>query len=607
MTWGQEDVLVGLWGLIPLALFVAWTFRSRRRALARLGPLVAQRLSRAGQGIHRVRLALAVAAVGLAVLALAQPRYGYQYQEIPRKGIDIIVVLDLSTSMLAEDVDPSRLGRAQREAIDLADRLTGDRIGLVGFAAGGQPHMPLTQDYGAFRRQVRRMHPDRVTTQGSDLGAGLLEARELLGDQAEADRAIIVISDGEDHGERAAEVAGKLAEEGVHLYAIGVGRTDGAPIPLSAGGFKKDRGGDVVLSRLVEGPLESIARVGKGAYARSVAGTSDIEAIYDDEIRGRLEGAELGMRREKIWEERYQWPLGLALALWLLGMVRRPGPLRLGGRAAAAALALVVALPAWSTELTKLEAAHAADPDDPATLEALARGLFEAGDLPRSRALYGQLAQQAADSETRERARFNQGLARYGEGDLVGALEDWDGVLQADPEHEAAQHNREAVAKEIAARLQQQEQQQDGQQEQQQQDGQQEQQQQDGQDGQPQQGEPQQGEQGAQQDPQQTDADAQPPPDDAEAEAQPYDGGGDTGNIGSRGEISEAGEDSEGDDDGEEAQVPAEGTGDTGDADEGPPASPGAMSAEEAERVVDSVEEGNPRARHGGRSKGKDW
>ena len=619
MSWGRPDLLVWLWGLVPLVLFAVWALRRRGVLMARLGPLVPERTSQRASSVHRVRLVLTVLGLGLVLLAAAQPRWGYTLRELSRKGIDIVVVMDLSRSMLAEDVDPSRMERARREALDLADLLRGDRVGLVTFAGGAYPRMPLTVDYDAFRSQVRAVQPSEMRAQGSDVGAGLEEALALLGPQTEADRAIILITDGEDHAGRGVEVASALAEEGVLITVLGVGSSDGAPIPRENGGFKTDRGGEVILSRMDEGLLRDIARAGQGAYARSVVGSSDMEALYDGEIRARLEGAEMGVRREKIWSERYQLPLGLGLLLLMLAGLPRAGRLRLGSAPAALLLGLALtfaARPALAADLSALEAAHEEDPGNTALTESLAQAAYRAGDATRARELYRELATTGGSREQRLRARYNEGLAAYQGGALVDALKAWQQVLGEDPDNASAKQNLEAVGKELQQRLSQPppqqepqdgDQQQDGEQGEGQQDGQPQDGEQEGEDQEEQdQGEQQEGEQGDEA--QSSDQSGQTDPGDGTREEAEAQAGQDTGAVGERGEIDEQGEDGQ-DGSGEQVELEAEGGQDTGGqaSEEGAAPKPGAMSADEAERLVDSVQEGAPRVVYGQDQGGKDW
>jgi Ca-activated chloride channel family protein len=622
--------LHGLWAVPVLALLAWLMLRSRRAALAKLGPLAAERVSARAMGVHRARAALHVMAAGLVLLALAGPRWGWRWQELKREGLDIVVVLDTSLSMGAEDVDPSRMERARRELLDLADMLAGDRVGMVIFAGGAYPRMPLTVDYGALRFVAKDSTTQTLLARGSDMGAAIDTAVELLDMEHDADKAILLISDGEDHVGDAVAAAERAAEAGAHVYVLGVGTTDGAPVPDPQGGFKKDGRGDLVLTRLGEDLLQDVAKAGRGAYVRSVAGRGDLQALYQDEIRGRLQGAELGVRRERIWNEHFQWPLAGAVLLLLIGALLRPGRLRLPGAAAGLVLAAALAggAPAHAQDrVAELAARQAADPDDLVLAEQLGQALYEAGDFNGAHEVLTGVAERSLDGTQRNRARTNAGLAAYRSGQLTRAVEDWQRVLQDDPEHPAAKANAQAVQQEILRRLGQEPPPQDGQQDGEPQDGEQDGEPQDGQqqdgqqqDGQQQDGQQQDGQQqdGQQQDGQQQEADSQqgqqdgqqqPPetdgtrPEDAQREEP------EQGDPGSRGEIEEK--------DGQDGQSSQDALpvgaqqADTGAPDgEQVPAlgRAGEISPEEAQRLLDGVEEGTPRVprtRH--REGDKDW
>ena len=588
MSWAEPAWLHGLWA-VPVLALIAWAMlRSRTRALARLGPLAAERVSARAVGVHRARAALRIGAVALLLVALAGPRWGWRWQEHKREGLDIVVVLDTSLSMGAADVDPSRMERARRELLDLADMLAGDRVGMVIFAGGAYPRMPLTVDYGALRFVARDTTTQTLLARGSDMGAALDEAVGLLDMEHESDKAILLISDGEDHGGGAVDAAARAAEAGAHVYVLGVGTPDGAPVPDPAGGFKKDARGDLVLTRLGEDLLQEVARAGRGAYARSVAGRGDLEALYEGEIRGRLQGAELGVRREKIWNEHHPWPLAGAAMLLLVAALLRPGRLRLpGSTATAVVLGLLLARPAPAQapdRVASLAAEQAADPDDLKLAEDLGQALFEAGEFNRAHAVLSGVAERTLDAQQRSRARSNAGLAAYRAGRLTRAVEDWQRVLQDDPEHPAASANAQAVQQALLRRLGQEPPPQDGQQ----QDGQQ-------QDGQQQDGQ--------QQDGQQQDEGRDPGdgtrPEEADTADDPAPGQG--------GEI----RDQDGADPADGATAAAgDPSGEAGEPGDEVPAlgRPGEISPEEAQRLLDGVEEGTPRVprtRH--RPGDKDW
>ena len=620
MSWGASSWLYALWALPALLGLALLALRSRRNALARFGPLIAAEVGqRAGRG-HRARLALGLAAWALAILALAQPRWGYQWEERKREGLSLVVVLDVSSSMAAQDVSPSRMERAQRKILDLADLLAGDRVGLVLFAGGAYPRMPLTLDYSALKQMVQDSDTTTLKAQGSDLGAGIDMAAELLAGAEQGDRAILIVSDGEDQLGQAGEAAKRAADAGIHLYALGIGGTDGAPIPLIEGGFKKDQAGQVVLTRLDEDTLKDVARTGNGAYARASAGIGDLRSLYEDEIRGKLQSAEQGARREKIWNERYQIPLAGALLLGLLSTGPwRPLRRKLRPAAAILPLMLLCMLPAVGAdqdpEVTRLLAEQVEHPGDLGVAERLGEALYNAGDYARAEDVLSGVASRTTDPTQAARARYNAGLAAYHGGRLTEAAQRWQQVVQDDPKHEPASQNLQAVQKELALRMQpKQDQPQSGQggdQSQSGQDPQQSQQDQGQQDSGQQDPQAQNQPSPGQQDPQDQNSQQQAPSDPSQQQQDPGSQPQQQAptSDGTR-QAQEGGQDS-----GQPAQgaQAAAGSQDSGQAQEGEPTDttpnvPGALSKQEADRLLDGVKEGDPRVEIKPRSRGgKDW
>lgn len=631
MTWATPDLLLLLWGL-PLLLIGVWlALRGRKRALKALGTLVDGLSSRGAATLHAWRLALMLLALTLGVVALAGPRWGFRWEDLEREGLSLVVVLDVSSSMDATDVSPSRMERARRKVMDLADMLEGDRVGLVIFAAGAYPRMPLTLDYDALQQMARESDSSTLKAQGSDLGAAIDTAAALLGHgDSAADKAILIVSDGEDQIGDAEEAAKRAADAGVHIYALGVGSDQGAPIPLAEGGFKKDRDGTLVLTKLHEDTLKAVAQAGAGAYVRASAGAGDLRQLYEDEIRGKLQSAEQGARREKIWDERYQWPLGLGFLLAVAAAMLRPGPLRLRGGGVAALLLCVLALPARAADAPKpatstagapanpevdnLTKAHVEHPDDMGVAERLGGALFKAGDYTRAEDVLTGVAEHSKDPDQAARARYNAGLAAYKNGRLTEALDDWKQVLGDHPDHEASKQNAEAVQKEIAARLQQQQQKQQQQQGGQNQQNQQQQDQQSQQD-QSQQDQSQQQQQSqqdqsqqqqqAQQDQSQQDQAQQQQQNQQNQQNQAPESDGtrkatqqDTGQTTDQAQAQAT---QGGDDTGQQQQAQGEDQDDKGQL-------PGTISAQEASRMLDGVQEGDPRVTVNPRSRGgKDW
>jgi Ca-activated chloride channel family protein len=249
------------------------------------------------------------------VLCLLGPRWGFHWEEVKRRGVDLVVALDTSDSMLSQDVKPSRLERARREIYDLVRIVRGDRIGLVVFSGAAFIQCPLTLDYGAFLLFLDYIDTTVVPQKGTNLGDAIRKSLSAFDDLARSSKAIILISDGGNLQGDPLSAAKEAKEKGVKIYAIGIGREDEeSPIPALGGGFKYSEG-KMVTTKLQDEILEEIALTTGGAYVRSVTGDLDLEKIYFEEINKRMEKRELEGSRVKRWEERFQWPLALAAAL----------------------------------------------------------------------------------------------------------------------------------------------------------------------------------------------------------------------------------------------------------------------------------------------------
>jgi Ca-activated chloride channel homolog len=320
------DVKVGdprslwlLWLLPAVLVFYVYAFRTKSRLLRRFAS--ATLLSRLTAGVSRGRQVAkaALVLVGLAacLLALAELRWGFTWEEVKRQGVDIVVALDVSDSMLVEDAEAggglSRLERAKREITDLLRLLQGDRIGLVAFAGTAFVECPLTLDYGAAELFLGAVDTDLIPVKGTALGDAIRTSLKAFEGGAQSSRAIILITDGEDHGGDALEAAEEAKRQGVRIFTIGIGRDEGAPIPAPGGGFRRDRNGEIILSRLDEPTLQKIALTTGGRYVRSVTGDVDLEQIYNQGIKATLVSRELGSKRRQRWEERFQWLLAVAL------------------------------------------------------------------------------------------------------------------------------------------------------------------------------------------------------------------------------------------------------------------------------------------------------
>ncbi len=312
---------LAFFAIVPaLALFLRWASVRRRRAReafvsARLIPRVSSGLDGERPAVRATVLLMGFTCLGLALL---RPQWGFHWEEVTRKGIDLVVAIDTSKSMLASDSKPNRLEVAKRKIEDLLRLSEGDRVGLVAFAGASFLECPLTLDYGAIKLFLGDIEVGIIPRGGTALADAIQKAAEAFEDEERDHKAILLLTDGENlEGE--ADAAVKLAKDkGIAIYAIGIGSSEGSliQVPDESGGrtFLKDEQGNVVKSRLDEETLEKIVLETGGAYTRATPGTSDVEEIYRHVAK--MGKKELGSLRRKRFEERFQWPLAAALGLF---------------------------------------------------------------------------------------------------------------------------------------------------------------------------------------------------------------------------------------------------------------------------------------------------
>ncbi len=307
--------------LVPLLAGGFWLSTWRRATLLeRFGET--ELLKKLTASINtRARLAktvLILVAVGFLSLALARPQFGTRVETVRRRGQDVMVAVDLSRSMLAEDVTPNRLDRARLAILRLIRSLDGDRIGLVAFAGDAFVQSPLTVDYTAAAMFLDAMEPDIMPVQGTDLGEALRMSLDALDQGAREDRIVVLVTDGEDHEGQLDPQLQRATEAGVQIHTVGIGSEEGVPIPASgtAGGgqgFKRDEDGNVVTTRLDESTLRSVAETTGGQFVRVAPGTTAFEELVDEIAAG--EGDELDAREITQFEEQYQLFLAFAFVL----------------------------------------------------------------------------------------------------------------------------------------------------------------------------------------------------------------------------------------------------------------------------------------------------
>ncbi len=310
--------------LIPLlVLLFVYARLQKKKALSSFGDLnLVMRLIPEYSGPREIlKFIIWSIAWILLIIGMADPQTGSKLEKIKRKGVDMVFALDVSNSMLAQDITPNRLERAKQAIIHLLGKLENDRVGLVIFAGKSYVQMPLTTDYAATRLFLSNISPGMVPVQGTAIGDAIETSVSCFGITKQS-KAIIVITDGENHEDNAVEAAQAAAAKGVRVYTIGIGLPEGAPIPVYSGntqiGYKKDASGITVITRINEPMLQDIAKAGKGIFVRANNSQSGVQEVFDQ--INKLEKSEYNEAFFSDYEDRFQFFVLAALIL-ILGEV----------------------------------------------------------------------------------------------------------------------------------------------------------------------------------------------------------------------------------------------------------------------------------------------
>ena len=316
MKFGAPYYFYLLWTLVPLIIFLIWANRKKYDLIVRFCgiKLFSKLVTRNFKELQNSKAIFVIFTFLFLVIALTRPQWGYQWEDYKQEGVDIIIALDVSRSMLAEDIKPNRLERAKRKISDLLYMLRGDRIGLVAFAGTSFVQCPLTLDYAAARIFLNAIDTDLIPVQGTALGEALRKSTKAFRTQENKSKAIILITDGEDQTGQAMKAAEEAKKAGVKIFTIGIGKKIGAPLPNPnmGSGFLKNENGDVIITKLNESILQKISLMTGGSYVRSVTGDIDLKTIYLDQINQNLDKNKFKSERRKIWQERFQWFIFLA-------------------------------------------------------------------------------------------------------------------------------------------------------------------------------------------------------------------------------------------------------------------------------------------------------
>ncbi|MBR2856475.1 MAG: VWA domain-containing protein [Bacteroidales bacterium] len=307
--------------LIPFFFLVfALVLKLRQKRIRRFGDenLVRQLMPSYAKGKAWVRLTLFALGFFFFVIGLSRPQIGAKLKEHETKGAEIMIVLDVSNSMLAEDYSPNRLDRAKLAIARLVDKLRDDRIGLIMFAGNSFVQLPITTDYVSAKMFLNSISTESVPVQGTAIGEAINTAMRSFSAQSEKSRAIIVITDGENHEDDPVAAAGQAAEMGVRVFTIGVGSPEGKPIPMD-GELLKDKEGNIVVTRLDEGVLKEVANAGKGVYVRAGNSEFGLNPIIDD-IR-RMEDEKYSSIVFEEYDEQFMYFLAMALFFLVIEML----------------------------------------------------------------------------------------------------------------------------------------------------------------------------------------------------------------------------------------------------------------------------------------------
>ena len=283
----EEPAYLYLLLLLPVcvALYLYSNYR-KRKAIQKFGDpeLIGNLMPDASRHRPDVKFTFVLAAIGLFAVLLARPQFGSKLETVKRQGVEVMIALDISNSMLAEDVQPSRLEKAKRLVAQLVDRMQNDKVGMIVFAGDAFTQLPITSDYISAKMFLESIEPSLITKQGTAIAAAINLASRSFTPQEEVGRAIIVITDGENHEGGVSEAIKNVTDKGIQVNVLGVGMPNGAPIPIEGtNDYRRDREGNVIVTRLNEPMCQEIAKEGKGIYVR-VDNTNNAQRAISKEI-----------------------------------------------------------------------------------------------------------------------------------------------------------------------------------------------------------------------------------------------------------------------------------------------------------------------------------
>jgi Ca-activated chloride channel family protein len=498
-TW----LIIGFAAVAGLVFIYRLLDARQRAALAEFASshLLAKLTASFSPARRMLKRGLFVAAIACIFVALARPQWGYHWVDQKERGIDLFFAIDTSKSMLTQDVNPDRLTRAKMAITDFVRKLDGDRVGLIAFAGEAFLQAPLTLDYDAFQDTLDSIDVNTIPRGGTDIASAITEAQAATAQEGNNKKILILVTDGEDLQGQGIEAAKAAAKDGMVIYTVGVGTAAGGLIPLPNGNgndFVKDDSGQYVKSHLDESTLSQIAQVTGGMYQPLGQQGQGLGVIYDKAIAS-LPKHDLAAHRERVYEERYQWPLSAGLVLlvvsMLIGTRRRTAsqskpaaPVRVTRRAAAAVLALL-AIPAvaqaspqsaesaykkgdYNKAETQYQDAAAQHPDVAPLQYDLGASAYKSGEFDTALPAF-QKALGTDDPALQQQSYYNIGNTQYRIGQKTAksspqdtikqwqqAVQAYDGALKLKPDDGDAKYNRDFVQKKLDELQKQQQQQQ---------------------------------------------------------------------------------------------------------------------------------------------------
>ena len=259
-------------------------------------------------------------AIAFLVFALVNPKIGTKLETVKREGVDVVFAIDVSKSMLAEDIKPSRIEKSKQLVTQIINNLGSDRVGIIAYAGSAYPQLPITTDYGSAKLFLGQMNTDMLSSQGTAIAEAIELAKTYYNDEEQTNRVLFIISDGEDHVGESKDIAEQASDEGIRIFTIGVGKAEGGPIPLKRNdvvqGYKKDQNGETVITRLDEQTLKDIASEANGEYIDGNNTATVLETVQD--LLNNMDKKEFEAKQFADFKDRFQWFLAAALLLLFL-------------------------------------------------------------------------------------------------------------------------------------------------------------------------------------------------------------------------------------------------------------------------------------------------